>query len=207
LYIKEVNKFLYSQKIRKKGYLLLKFIELHYVSFYCFVTPHSLWSMNPLSTEDVHAELGPPYSTVTLLYPSSKSVCLEYLGRRTFAIKATYVMMNPSEEWRIVKKDGGRCHPFHTVGHPGRKNAINSGQCSSPLIDSCFHSSHVNHVSVRLWYMWDIFFGRKVTALSVISFAIITNHSRFAVNDIVSRDAVISLTSAWNRSAFLGYVS
>lgn len=134
-----------------------------------FVAPHSLWSMNPHLTEDVHAELGPPYSTVALFVPlleiSLSRVSRRLLGRGAFAIKATYVTMNPSEEWRAVKKDGGHCHPFHTVGHgtpwsrkcdPFWSVLIAADSLLRVLILRVF-----NHVSVRLWYMWGSFSNGK----------------------------------------------
>lgn len=79
--MKEVKRAIFVS--RRKDILricfVLKFIELHGL-LPCrpaFAMRHE----PPPITEDVHAELGPPYSTVALFVPLLEiSLCLEYLG-------------------------------------------------------------------------------------------------------------------------------
>lgn len=58
----------------------------------------------------------PVWHRGTLCIPS-QNTCVSRVSRRldrgALAIKASNVMMNSSEEWRTVKKDGSRCHLFH----------------------------------------------------------------------------------------------
>lgn len=58
----------------------------------------------------------PGWHRGTLCIPP-QNTCVSRVSRRldrgALAIKATNVMMNSSEEWRTVKKDGSRCHLFH----------------------------------------------------------------------------------------------
>lgn len=115
---------------------MLEFIDLHCVSYLLLVALHSLWSLNPLLTEDDTRRVGTPvwHRGVPLCTPPrniSVPRVSKRLGRGELAIKAQDVTMNPSEEWLTVKKDVAilstrwatipcreKCDLFWSVFHP-----------------------------------------------------------------------------------------